>query len=212
MSCCVISKPMRCGLLLIAFAWAAVAQAEEPASITIELIVFEHRATPEATAEPMPGTQSLPAVERALDILPTTREGVPGEPYTRLPTAQLQLRNAWRLLSKANAYRPLLHLAWRQPEQSPAIHLTDIRANATTEPALNGTLAYIPDKPNRVNVDLVYTAAAKHYRLTTTQHLRPNALTYLDHPRFGMLLLITPYTPPPAVAVPPMVPMTSPAR
>ena len=92
----------------------------------------------------------------------------------------------------------------------------------TTRPILDGTVQVHVGKYLHVNADLLYyrprfsteptsaelsagavgdagseiTAPPELFRLTTHRRMRSRELHYLDHPLFGMLVLITPYVAP----------------
>lgn len=94
----------------------------------VEVIVFAHTGEPGAEAWPLePG---LPALAEALTLRPAPApesesegEGEDKEPpelgrapFQRLPPSTYQLKRSWQRLADSEAYRPLLHAAWRQPE------------------------------------------------------------------------------------------------
>ncbi|MBI2381081.1 MAG: hypothetical protein HYV16_10030 [Gammaproteobacteria bacterium] len=95
----------------------------------VEVLVFEPTQA-DGKAETWPENVSLPSAGNAIDILaPSIVEELPvsdapaaatpatleqEQPYQALPAASLRLGEAKRRLEAA-AYRPLAHLAWRQP-------------------------------------------------------------------------------------------------
>jgi hypothetical protein len=92
----------------------------------VEVVVFAHTGEPGAEAWPLePG---LPALAEALTLRPApeSEDGAEGEekeppelgraPFQRLPPSTYELKRSWRRLADSEAYRPLLHAAWRQPE------------------------------------------------------------------------------------------------
>ncbi|SFD03925.1 Peptidoglycan-binding protein, CsiV [Thiohalospira halophila DSM 15071] len=86
----------------------------------VEILVFAHTGEPGAEAWPLePG---LPALAEALTLRPAPESGgeeppaIGRAPFQRLPPSTYQLKRSWQRLARSEAYRPLLHAAWRQPE------------------------------------------------------------------------------------------------
>jgi len=98
----------------------------------VEVLVFAHTGKPGAEAWPLePG---LPALAEALSLQPApegdgkpqvvseaglvdpSRPDMGRVPFRRLPPSDYQLKRSWQRLADSEAYRPLLHAAWRQPE------------------------------------------------------------------------------------------------
>ena len=95
---------------------------EELTWYDVEVLVFAH--TGSAGPEAWPLEPGLPALGDALTLRPAPEsggdDGEPPElgraPFQRLPPSTYQLKRSWQRLADSEAYRPLLHAAWRQPE------------------------------------------------------------------------------------------------
>jgi hypothetical protein len=134
---------------------------------------------------------------------------------TWLPKSQFRLTAQRNALARSAPYRPIAHFAWRQS-------VTDRqRAKPVEVPGANRN-------PERAYVDGLVRVSVERYlhldlnlrlhlRATTTEaisleygvpeirlrqrrRMRSKELHYFDHPRFGVIALITPYE---AVEVPP---------
>ncbi len=138
---------------------------------------------------------------------------------------------AWRLTAERNAlgrssrYRPVAYFAWRQAVLD--------RSRATPV-----TLSGASDRHGRAYVDGAARVAVERYlhlyldlqlhtpvddrqselleleipefRLSENRRMRSGEIHYFDHPRFGVIALITPYEPPPQETAP--VPQAAPAQ
>ena len=106
------------------------------------------------------------------------------------------------------------------PEQMP---LATNSEDSTGQPApswlLNGVIGLAHSRYLHMDVDLVYqvntpvdqsqqesiigdTVMTQTYRLQQSRRIRSDKLFYFDHPRFGVLARITPFTPPSPPAPP----------
>ena len=120
-----------------------------------------------------------------------------------------------RLRSSAD-YRPLLHIAWSQPGYSKssarAVHvhsaLPNRFRNAETasggvdgKPELRGTIRVSRARYLHVDADLVHfrrppadsEVNATQFRMRQSRRLRSKEVHYIDHPLFGLIVLITPH-------------------
>ncbi len=122
----------------------------------------------------------------------------------------------YEALRRSAQYRPLAHFAWRQPvvdrDQAPTLQLpaTGARAGGAY---VDGSARVAVERYLHLYLDLrlhgtvpAPTAlfppgaepepqAAPEFRLTEKRRMRSKELHYFDNPRFGVLALITPYTP-----------------
>lgn len=104
---------------------------------------------------------------------------------------------------------------------TPAVVPVSDEAAASPSWLLNGDIGLAQSRYLHLDVDLVYqvntpadpsqqdsvigdTMITQTYRLTQSRRIRSDKLYYFDHPRFGVLARVTPYTPPP----PPEPPQT----
>jgi hypothetical protein len=108
--------------------------------------------------------------------------------YRILPKSQWRLGGAFSRLKSKEGYTPLLHLAWRQPvtskKKAEAVHLA-----SSTASGLEGTIKVSVGRYLHVDLDLLL---GKSYRMQTHRRMRSKELHYLDHPKMGALVLISP--------------------
>jgi len=126
------------GTLLITLAWST-AQAAPPSWYAVELIVFANLDASSAGDERWPVDPGTPTLEGAVELLDASGPDAvqPGLrlAFQRLTGKALQLNSEWARLRRSATYRPLLHIAWRQPglarAEARAVHLRR-RAGAPT--------------------------------------------------------------------------------
>lgn len=116
------------------------------------------------------------------------------------------------------------------PETPSAAPAADGNAGQVTIPEINGTLLLSRARYLHVWADLVFTepldqvpgadpstppATLAHFRMQQHRRMRSGELHYLDHPLFGLLIQVTPYTPPqpppPATSTSDAAPASTPA-
>ncbi len=142
--------------------------------------------------------------------------------WIALPASAQKLNAIEGSLSRSSGYRPLAHLLWRQTVQDPKAALpVDVLAlqgysagGSLPVPHLEGTILVSVSRYLHVATDLRLVeatqsyvsstmngtapgiGAAPVYRMQQQRRMRSGELHYIDHPRFGLLVQITPYTPP----------------
>ena len=134
---------------------------------------------------------------------------------TWLPKSQFRLTAQRNALARSAPYRPIAHFAWRQsvtdrqrakPVEVPAGNRNPERAYVDGLVRVSVERYLHLDLNLRLHLPATTTeAAALEYgipeiRLRQKRRMRSNELHYFDHPRFGVIALITPYE---AVEVPP---------
>lgn len=86
----------------------------------------------------------------------------------------------------------------------------DEKLEGPPPPMVNGTIKLIRTRFLHVETDLLYhnmlpeekgdiSLPTRYFRMQTSRRMRSNEVHYIDHPMFGMLVLITPYEDPNAV-------------
>jgi hypothetical protein len=160
----------------------------------VEIVVFEllgSNASPDtppsaATAELLPAPATAAAPEQKSDSR-----------FEPLPPDRLQLNTEFQRLRNSKAYRPLLH-ARMAPAGAGSAHVggaADHGADALGE---------LQRQPQGVHGDLPPHQSRPHlrrageggYRLRDNKRVRSRETHFFDHPRFGVLLRITPSPPP----------------
>jgi len=136
---------------------------------------------------------------------------------TWLPKSQFRLSAQRNALARSAPYRPIAHLAWRQVvpgrQRAKPVELPGRRHNPDRA-YVNGLVRVAVERYLHLDLDLrlhLPTSAAQassedyeygvpEIRLKQQRRMRSKELHYFDHPRFGVIALITPYEP---VEVPP---------
>jgi hypothetical protein len=176
----------------------------------VEALVFA-RPSVETDVERWPDRSELPPHqdENARYLLPVT--DTPGEPqaFQRLPDEALRLTPEYQRLVAAPDVEPLLHLAWLQPGMTRE-NAVPVVIEGGTEPGgvVEGTLRVILARYLHVEADLRYRhpedvsddaeigdvleAPRELYRLKESRRMRSKEVHYLDHPLFGVVVVITP--------------------
>lgn len=135
--------------------------------------------------------------------------------FRLLEDHELALGNAYGHIARLSAYRPLVHGGWLQqglPESQAApfdlIHLGASNPRGTIKLHLSRFLHVTVDldywgagvTPNRPPSDpsvLGEISTTPRYPLRAQRRLRSGELHYIDHPMFGVLVLVTPEERPP---------------
>lgn len=110
--------------------------------------------------------------------------------FQTLGTDELRLQDVWQRLEEASEYRPVFHRAWLQPghekaEARPARISSD-------RGGVDGTVRLYRARYLHLEADLLLTADGGRFRLKESRRMRSRELHYLDHPRFGLLVMVTP--------------------
>jgi len=103
------------------------------------------------------------------------------------------LADSYSALSKDSAYQPISHIAWIQPVAAGGgiapVHIQ------SADGKLNGYLQMQQEQGLHMMVDfeLVSNPGEMIYRLTEKRQVKLNEVHYLDHPRFGIVVKISPF-------------------
>ncbi|MGE0371698.1 MAG: peptidoglycan binding protein CsiV [Gammaproteobacteria bacterium] len=204
-------------LLLAAGATAGAADAEAPAWYDVEVLVFKNNTPPAPDGELWPVDPGVPDLGRAVELVPPPQSNPlpgPAQPFQQLADANFSLNTAAARLSASRDYRPLLHLAWRQPvsaqADAPAVQLHgegEDAGAAGMEPMgiapareLDGTVRVSRNRFLHIDVDMIYRDpavrdGAAQYRLQQSRRVNSGEVHYFDHPAFGVLVKLTPFDP-----------------
>lgn len=188
----------RCCLCLLTLLLAGMANGEEAArQFDVELVIFAHLNAYDG-GEVWPAGEDRTLSRSAWDESPETGS------WTRLPDSGGRLTAVADALQRSGSYRPLAHLRWRQPVMAPdTARAIDIGALLDDRTAnLSGTLRLSVSRYLHLETDLRltdtragYEQDVPVYRLQQSRRMRSGELHYIDHPRFAVLAVITPYTP-----------------
>lgn len=162
----------------------------------IELLIFEHSNSA--------GTEE----QWSADFQETANKTQASIHANWQSASSYQLANAKAALERSAAYRPLLHTAWRQTvsKQRRPVLLPE-NDSSTSSAFVTGTVTATKGRYLHLNLDLTlhaepdtsyigndyrFGSEATSIKLQQNRRMRSKNLHYIDHPRFGVLALITP--------------------
>jgi hypothetical protein len=156
----------------------------------VEIVVFEVLNSSAVPDAPLESGATLPPPAAAA---PAPAEQKPDPRFEPLPPERMQLNTEFQRLRNAKAYRPLMHLAWRQQVLGPRMSVARPIAEQTPSGTFTGSLKVYAETFLHIAVDLTLDVPGEgSYRLRDGKRVRSKETHYLDHPRFGVLLRITP--------------------
>ena len=191
-------------LALVVLLSAPHAAMAEDKQYDVEIIIFSHNnRTDHGEAWPFADEADGP-----------TQKSYPGSSFTKLSADSYRLKPVRYTLQRAGEYSVLYHRAWRQLAYSPSRAVSyPIQTTTDSGYRLEGALQLKRGRHLHLDVDLQLLDTGlqspgqflpgqelpRAYRLTERRRLRGDKLQYFDHPRFGLLVLVTPVsTPEPA--------------
>jgi hypothetical protein len=194
-----------------------------PVWYQFEVLVFERIAPGAGSTEGWPDDPGRPTSANAAWF----SKGQPlkgNKPiaFRALPAEERSLNGAWGQMRRSRDYRPLYHVAWRQPMAHPnkakPIYFAlspenGAEASDFNLPKLEGTLKLSIKRYLHLDVDIVlhklaggtepqrssefgYAPRFRHYRLQGSRRMRSGKLHYIDHPVIGLLAIAKRYQPP----------------
>ncbi len=179
-----------------------------------EIIVFDDLRSEGLHAEHWPADPGAPPLQNAVEL--TRRpDGAPAaavHAYRLVSSSRLTLGGVWSRLRRSAHYRPLLHAGWHLPGlprgSARPVHLGRSLGAGADEaggegPSVHGTVKISLARFLRVEVDLLYHrpvsgeavvpgSAPTRFRLVSERRMRSGELHYIDHPLFGVLILLAP--------------------
>ena len=187
--------------------------------LTVEIVVFDDLYGEGLHDEHWPADPGEPSIEDAVELVhsPGGEAGGAARAYRLVNRSALALDGIWRSLRRSARYRPFLHVGWRLPglphgAARPAHvgpHLDEYRTDAPEpvgggRPAVQGTVKVSVARYLHVELDLVYSrpgnseiaapnAVPARFRLVSERRMRSGELHYIDHPLFGVLVLLRPH-------------------
>lgn len=169
-------------------------------SYDIELVIFRtlsSNATPEEWTKetvtagqlPLPDDES-PAAGAATESAPIATAT---ETFPALASAKFKLVPIADTLRRSRNYQALAHFGWTQPGfPRTEAHYMSIDSQAVN--GLSGRVAVSRGRYLHLTLDLVYEPPGEpgqRYVLRQTRRMRSNERHYIDHPKFGVIALIT---------------------
>jgi len=196
---------------------------ETPRQFDIELLIFQNLNADDGGevwpvdysewfAEDTPGPDEA-APETKSAIAPETTSATekdPDAPEWLDNPENLHLLAEQRALERSRHYQPLRYLAWRQTvvDRNQAQDIEIPPANTESPIKIEGTVRVAVERYLHLYLDLklVDTTLAfetdlsdydlPEFRMKQRRRMRSKELHYFDHPKFGVIALIMPYTPP----------------
>ena len=202
------ARPARLAALALAAVLAAGfanATAASERWFIVEIIIFDDLEGEGLRAELWPADPGEPAVEDAVELAASAQ----GERAFHLAgRSELRLRDAWGALRRSSRYRPLLHVGWRLPglghDAARPARIAPYLGQGREGIVVRGTVKVSLARYLHLELDLLYDrprndtatspdeAVPTQFRLRSKRRMRSKELHYIDHPMFGVLVLITP--------------------
>ena len=208
-------KPTLIVLSLLTFLLAAASHGDETArQFEVELILFANLNAYDG-GESWPGDDRGDLPHAGWDTPPQTGLTAPQDAtperrdaWQRLPDSGRRLTAVADALRRSNNYRPLAHLHWRQTvlgsAAAQAIDLEELLGVVDRQAShhVEGSIRLSVARFLHLETDLLLREGGSdyqrdrspEYRLQQSRRMRSGELHYIDHPRFGILAQITPYT------------------
>lgn len=203
-------------LLLTLLAGGTALGEESGRQFDIEVVIFAHinaydggEAWPHEESHGVsPGAGEARSVDDVMASLPHSFEQ--DADWQALPGSARKLTAVAEALRRSSSYRPLAHLHWRQALLEPgAAQPIDIASLSGARgdrsiPRVEGSLRLSVARYLHLETDLRLVEDDRHmlrdsqaavYRLRQSRRMRSGELHYIDHPRLGVLALVTPYRP-----------------
>ena len=145
-------------------------------SYKIEILVFSQN---------MPSTEVFEQTESKINWPDRVADR---SEYTRVNTS---LRSSYTKLSGSEQYQPVMHVAWVQSvgrnRHSRAVRISN------PEGTINGFFQLKRGQLIHMITDLEYSEGGVIHRINDKRRFKLKDTHYLDHPKFGMLIRVSPY-------------------
>ena len=190
--------------------WCAFAWAEGAEFVQVEVIAFRHRGAEVAGPAAMPEVPDFSTAFRLAPVAEGEAARAPTALWQTLGAHELKLAGANRALARSGTVDVLVHAGWRQPATGGrAVYVGDFAltpgaADAAAEkPAFEGAISLgRAGAQYRLGASFVAHLPEADIVLREIRALKLEELHYLDHPLFGVLVEVTPWSDPAAVAAP----------
>lgn len=180
-------------LLTLLFISAVPAQAAE-GDYTVEVLIFTQNSYGDGTLpyDALDPTQTPPAIAEA--VQPSAYDGLPFSQLESLPRERYLLSDDAARLSR-QGFQILWHGGWYQnvsTGRNPKVRIAsaDGRVDGIIQVDRSRYLHFKPDL--LLSREAAIEAIPQRYRLQQSRRMRSEQLHYLDHPHFGMLVMINP--------------------
>ncbi len=163
--------------------------AQEPAPVyRVEVLVFRHLTAPDADSEVFVPAAPDPDGE-ADDTLPAPRAAA-GE-FRRIARDELRLVQAYETMRRSRDYSPMIHIGWIQEGRPRSSAVPYRLSGGSGNYTVSGTARLVLEQRLRLDVDLEMTGDDGPFYLADGRPLRRGDLHYFDHPRFGVIAVVT---------------------
>lgn len=184
------------------FGLASAQQSSSLQSYEVELVIFQHlgaNATPEAwglESRGAGGDLAIPDEEPSPFQSQSAAPTAAPASFPALPASKYKLTAIEETLRRSRNYRPLAHFGWTQPgyarTDARSFPITGMIGEAT---GLTGQIVLSRGRYLHLTLDLVFEPAdegGQRFVLRQTRRMRSNERHYIDHPKFGVIAVITP--------------------
>ena len=150
----------------------------------IELVIF---------SQDMPNTEVFDQTESEI-VWP--RNIVKRSSYEKVDSEDMGLLESYAKLARNNNYNPLKHVAWIQGVKENRLSIAVQLGRG--DPTIKGFFRIQRGHLLHMIADLEYSPYSDMgsviYRLKEKRRFKLNEIHYLDHPKFGMLARVSPYS------------------
>ena len=185
---------------------SAIGQQSGLQSYDVELVIFRNLSnsgTPEDwSKETVTAATATPSDEDGV-ISGAAAEAAPvataTETFPALPASKFKLDGIVDTLKRSRGYQPLAHFGWTQPGfPRGEAHYMNIEGLVNEGSGVTGRVALARGRYLHLTLDLELQPAGsqERYHLRQTRRMRSTERHYIDHPKFGVIAVITPSTAP----------------
>jgi hypothetical protein len=196
-------------IALAALALVSSAGAQQSSGLTsydVELIIFRTlsaKATPEEwRLEAGTADQHLAITDEDAPETETVAPPPPTAPtatFPALPPTKFKLTAIADTLKRSRNYQPLAHFGWTQPGYARGEpRYLSIDGMVPPDTGLSGQIALSRGRYLHLTLELAYDSPEEgggRMVLRQTRRMRSNERHYIDHPKFGVIAIITPAAP-----------------
>lgn len=188
--------------------WAYIDTGREANRLALEAEAEARRAAEAMLAGETPESDMAPVADDTASLLPGTENGESRETplaleFSRIDASAYRLQEQYERMRNSRDYRPLMHVAWRQPVYDQANETTLALDRLGKLPTSLAAMASIyVNRFLHLTLDLELAGGpalttgdgapqSTIYRLNERRKMRSAELHFFDHPRFGALALIS---------------------
>jgi hypothetical protein len=195
-----IAKSAATALLALIIGSASAQQASLQ-SYDVELVVFRNLSSNATGEDWSPG---LGTTSQSTDLGDEEESGGAAaeiappatamESFPDMPSGKMKLGAIADQLKRSRGYQTLAHFGWTQPGfPRTEAHYMSIDSKVGAGTGLTGRVALSRGRYLHLTLDLVLQpmGANEQYVLRQTRRMRSNERHYIDHPKFGVIALIT---------------------